>query len=667
MAKSWNDGKEMEEVHRQYYEDLDYDEDVDEGKEDTQQEKEQEEVWIEEDVWIEQEEDTQQELEQEEEQEEVWIEEDVWIEQEEVTQQEEQQEDVRIVVREKERRRQEKEDERYHQVMREADEDHCVPMVITRKQELENDQKKYQEVLQAADEDMGIPIVVRSNPTEEEQYHQLVKEADEDPCIPPAAPEVLVPCPPRCKLCFICQLPMRHPFRHTAKLHLPWYVAAESACFHCKQQFAQVTMLKHHINDTHPEVDSEAKFGPDKYQMWVQLVNGLLRELARMLEVSYPDGLVNFINCLNIAGNVSYGASQELTFRTEEVFLADIFCQINNLPKFSFNIFNNFGQTFINSLLHWKILKIVISKLTPEQQNFLQNFEEQKDRFGLPIGCLSVKPTGPLMAVDAHFHLDQLMVKTGLTGIHELDDMGTADLYKTKLSFLVANYCNPAKFPSSTERSEIRKDHRIRLSFGIHPRIVNSNSTSTLDRFFKNLISILDSSKTVSVGECGLDTTDRPNYQNFQKQVTYFEKQLNLAVQKNLPVVIHSRGDRNLNLATLTSMVNTLPQNHKIHWHCFTGTEEIFESASSHFSDIVFGVTPFIFTNKYPTIKQFICNKGIDRIVLESDAPYIRYKEEIANPYTVIFVAHEISKLLLIPVEEVLATTTKNSQMIYGC
>ncbi|CAG2208693.1 tatD [Mytilus edulis] len=427
---------------------------------------------------------------------------------------------------------------------------------------------------------------------------------------------------------------MRHPFRHTAKLHLPWYVAAESACFHCNLQFSQVTMLKHHINETHPEVDSEAKFGPDKYQMWVQLVNGLLRELARMLEVSYPDGLVNFINCLNIAGNVSYGASQELTFRTEEVFLADIFCQINNLPKFSFNIFNNFGKTFINSLLHWKILKIVISKLTPEQQNFLQNFEEQKDRFGLPIGCLSVKPTGPLMAVDAHFHLDQLMVKTGLTGIHELDDMGTADLYKTKLSFLVANYCNPAKFPSSTERPVFQK---FNFNFGL--------------------------SKTVSVGECGLDTTDRPNYQNFQKQVTYFEKQLNLAVQKNLPVVIHSRGDRKLNLATLTSMVNTLPQNHNIHWHCFTGTEEIFESASSHFSDIVFGVTPFIFTNKYPTIKQFICNKGIDRIVLESDAPYIRYKEEIANPYTVIFVAHEIAKLLLIPVE-VLATTTKNSQMI---
>ncbi|CAC5368491.1 tatD [Mytilus coruscus] len=160
------------------------------------------------------------------------------------------------------------------------------------------------------------------------------------------------------------------------------------------------------------------------------------------------------------------------------------------------------------------------------------------------------------MAVDAHFHLDQLMVKTGFTGIH---DMGTSDFYKIKLSLLIANYCNPTRFPTSSERSEIRKDHRIRLSFGNHPRIVNSNSTTTLDMFFKNVSFILASSKTVSVGECGLDTTDRPNSQNFQKQITYFEKQLSLAVQTNLPVVIHSRRDNNLNLSTLTSMVNNLP------------------------------------------------------------------------------------------------------------
>ncbi|CAC5366893.1 unnamed protein product [Mytilus coruscus] len=120
MAKSWSNEKEMEEVYRQNYEDLDYDEDVDEGKEDVHLETKQEDVWIEQ-------EDTHQETEQED----VWIEQEEDIHQEseqEDTHQETEQEDVRIVIREKERRRQEKEDERYHQVMREADEDLCVPM-----------------------------------------------------------------------------------------------------------------------------------------------------------------------------------------------------------------------------------------------------------------------------------------------------------------------------------------------------------------------------------------------------------------------------------------------------------------------------------------------------------------------------------------------------------
>ncbi|CAC5376153.1 C6 [Mytilus coruscus] len=72
-------------------------------------------------------------------------------------------------------------------------------------------------------------------------------------------------------------------------------------------------------------------------------------------------------------------------------------------------IFDNFGQTYLHSLVHWKTLKIIISKLTTEQQDWVKCFEEQKDRFGLPIGCLSTKLTGPLMAVDAHSHLHHLM------------------------------------------------------------------------------------------------------------------------------------------------------------------------------------------------------------------------------------------------------------------
>ncbi|CAC5378169.1 unnamed protein product [Mytilus coruscus] len=81
-------------------------------------------------------------------------------------------------------------------------------------EEEENIHRKYQEVLKAADEDMGIPIVAGSKTTDEEQYHQIVKEAYEDPCIPLTTHEVPVACPSRCLRCFICQLPMRHPYLH---------------------------------------------------------------------------------------------------------------------------------------------------------------------------------------------------------------------------------------------------------------------------------------------------------------------------------------------------------------------------------------------------------------------------------------------------------------------
>ncbi|CAC5417338.1 unnamed protein product [Mytilus coruscus] len=166
----------------------------------------------------------------------------------------------------------------------------------------------------------------------EKQYHQILKDADEDLCVPTATPKIPVVFNARSIPCFICQLPMRHPYRHAIMIHLTWYTAPEYACFHCKQQ---LTRLNHHIQNIHPDFYSEAKVGPEKYQMWEQLLNGLLRELARILEVSYPEGLTNFVNSLDILGNKTYGAAKNPEFRAEEIFNAEIFCQINKLSKFN--------------------------------------------------------------------------------------------------------------------------------------------------------------------------------------------------------------------------------------------------------------------------------------------------------------------------------------------
>lgn len=185
------------------------------------------------------------------------------------------------------------------------------------------------------------------------------------------------------------------------------------------------------------------------------------------------------------------------------------------------------------------------------------------------------------------------MVRTGCSGFHELSDYGTHEYYKTYLTFMVANYCFPLSWPSSIQRTELRKTPSVHFSFGIHPRIVNSSSSSNLQQYLTDLEYLIKSSRTVVVGECGLDNTAKSV--QLDKQIKKFEKQLELAVSKKLPVVIHCCGDESLCRILLTSLTNCCPVQQYIHWHCFTSTQEIYQSAANHFPNLVFGVTPFIF------------------------------------------------------------------------
>jgi len=349
----------------------------------------------------------------------------------------------------------------------------------------------------------------------------------------------------------------------------------------------------------------------------------------------------------------------------EELLLVTIFNRVNEYPTFERKKLKNKSIYKLHSLIHWKVLVIILSKLIPDQQQWLKCFEEYKSATGLPLGPLGVKHSGPIPIADSHFHMDTLMARTGCSGFHELSDYGTREYYKTCLTFMVANYCFPLSWPSSTQRTELRKTPSVHFSFGIHPRIVNSSSSSNLQQYLTDLEYLIKSSRTVAVGECGLDNTAKPV--QLDKQIKKIEKQLELAVSKKLPVVIHCRGDESLHRILLASLTNCFPVQQHIHWHCFTSTQEIYQSAANHFPNLVFGVTPFIFGTRYPNITEFIKKNRINRLVLETDSPYINYKEnQIPNPYVINFIAEEISKLLNIPIEQIFSATYSNTQKVYG-
>lgn len=116
---------------------------------------------------------------------------------------------------------------------------------------------------------------------------------------------------------------------------------------------------------------------------------------------------------------------------------------------------------------------------------------------------------------------------------------------------IITNYCYPRNWPPSKMRSRVREDPRIRFTYGIHPRIVTLERTSTLNNWMEDLDHRLNTTKVVAVGECGLYSTDMKT--DINKQLEYFEKQIVLALKKSVPVVIHCRGDTRLDEQCLTA------------------------------------------------------------------------------------------------------------------
>ena len=196
-----------------------------------------------------------------------------------------------------------------------------------------------------------------------------------------------------------------------------------------------------------------------------------------------------------------------------------------------------------------------------------------------------------------------------------------------------------------------------RVMMGLQPEEVKGDYRQVLALMEKEL----GRGIYIGVGEVGLDFYwDR----TFEKeQIDAFETQLDWAKQLQLPLSIHCRN-------AFESMVKILEkqQDGRLRgvMHCFTGTEE----EAKTYLDLGFhlglgGVT----TYKNCAVKDFLPRIPLDRIVLETDAPYlspIPHRGKRNEPAFMVATAAKIAEICNVALEDLAKITTTNAKKLFG-
>lgn len=254
-----------------------------------------------------------------------------------------------------------------------------------------------------------------------------------------------------------------------------------------------------------------------------------------------------------------------------------------------------------------------------------------------------------MILIDTHTHLylnafdddREEMVKRAIAGGVKFMFLPNIDSSSVKGMHALAD-----KFP----------EHCFPLA-GLHPTSVKSNYKEEL-----NLVEKLLAENTYwGIGETGIDLYWDKTYH--REQVEAFNRQIDLAIACDLPIVIHARESfreifRVLENRDITGLRGV--------FHCFTGSLE--EAQRAIGLGFMLGIGG-VLTYKKSGLDGVVASTGPDRLVLETDAPFLSpvpHRGKRNESAYVIHIAGSLAEILGISLAEVAAKTTANACELFN-
>lgn len=197
----------------------------------------------------------------------------------------------------------------------------------------------------------------------------------------------------------------------------------------------------------------------------------------------------------------------------------------------------------------------------------------------------------------------------------------------------------------------------IHATIGVHPHEAKKTLDAVrVDELKRRLLDAESSPKIVGYGETGLDYYYEHSPRD--EQSVCFKAHIEAALEKDLPLIVHTRDAEEDTIQHLKAYGQGRARGVI---HCFSGTDYLAqESLALGFYISVSGIITF---NKAQEIRDAIADVPLDRLLIETDAPYLAPVPHRGKPNQPAYVVHTAEKLADIKgvsLEEVAAVTTQN-------
>lgn len=198
------------------------------------------------------------------------------------------------------------------------------------------------------------------------------------------------------------------------------------------------------------------------------------------------------------------------------------------------------------------------------------------------------------------------------------------------------------------------------IALGLHPTSVGANFREALNQIEKAVAQ--KPHGLVAIGEIGLDYYWDKSY--YEEQKESLRRQLDIALAHHLPVVLHTR-DAHKEMVDIIETYQETPL--KGVFHSFTGSEAELRELLQ-FRNFCIGINGVI-TFKKATLRDFVRLIPLERLLLETDAPYLAptpHRGKRNEPSFLRNTLTEVARAYNCSEEEVAAVTTDNYYRLFG-